>query len=95
MSHALDLVARDKNSQTSIGVEVKLAKIRGGRAPTGAFQQMVGQCLLGRLRHKAMIGVFGYLGDIKRPIKKTTTEEYRRELQEEHGIWVVVRRIGD
>jgi hypothetical protein len=94
MTHAFDLVARDKTSKTSIGVEVKFAKIRGRRAPNGAFQQMVGQCLLGRLRHKAMIGVLGYVGEISRPFQGTT-EEYRRKLQKEHGIWVVVRRVDD
>ena len=92
MQHAFDLVARDASRHETLAVEVKLANVRGARLPTGEFQRMMGQCILARLQHDAVIGVFGHRGELP----ERWQSETRRAASElaQHGIWVVVRQVG-
>ena len=101
MHHTLDLVARESSSGKKLGVEIKLAKMRGRHAPTGDFQRMVGQCLIGRLVHDVVIGVFGISPadrEAKQHVAKIISQfeddtcDYRLKL-EEHGIRLIVRQI--
>ena len=92
MKHTFDLAARDPHTGWSLAVEVKLAKARPGRSITGDFQRMMGQCYLARLRHDAVVGLFGYIGDLR--ASDEDERDYRQELRERHGIWIVVRKVG-
>ena len=93
MAHSFDLVAIDPASRKSLAVEVKLARISGGRLPTGEFQRMAGQCLLARLKHEAVIGVFGYHGQLpERWPEETKAAE--RVLADRYGIWLIIRKAG-
>ncbi len=62
--HTFDLVAKDQNSDETLAVEIKLVSARGGRMPTGDIQRLIGQCALAAARHRMVIGVCGYRGDL-------------------------------
>ena len=97
LTHTLDLFARDPNvadiksdSFWRLAVEVKLSKMRYGGKPTGDFQRMMGQCILARLRHNAVIAVFGYGGTWP---GAAADEEHFAALRDDYGIWVVTKKV--
>ena len=90
LKHTFDLVARNSETTWRLAVEVKLTKMRGGSKPTGEFQRMMGQCILARLRHDAVIAVFGYSGDLE---GADADPQHYAKLRDEYGIWVVTRRV--
>ena len=92
MRHTFDLHVRVPDDSWLMAVEVKLAKARGGRSFTGDFQRMMGQCHLAKLRHDVVLGVFGYIGDLKQT--PAEVEDYCDKLRERDGIWVVMRKVG-
>lgn len=95
LKHTFDLVARSREGADSepswrLAVEVKLSKMRGGTKPTGEFQRMMGQCILARLRHDAVVGVFGYAGDLE---GADADEPHFARLRDDYAIWVVTRQV--
>src|SRR6266851_5375915 len=71
MRHTLDMFVRDTSArgvndveppQDCIAIEIKLCTANSGKMPTGEFQRMVGQSILGRKNHQAVIAVFGFKG---------------------------------
>jgi len=90
LKHTFDVVARNDDTTWRMAVEVKLSKMRGGSKPTGDFQRMMGQCILARLRHDAVIAVFGYSGDLA---GADNDDEYFKKLRVEYNIWVATRKV--
>ena len=91
MKHTFDLVARSRDESWSLAVEVKLVKSKHGKGITGDFQRMMGQCHLARLRHDAVVGIFGYVGELK---EAASVHDFAQDLGERDGIWIVVRKVG-
>ncbi len=74
-------------------MEVKLAKwTKPNNRPNAQFQTMVGQCLLARLRHDVVVGIFAYQG-APRNERLPTTDEAEKTLAR-CGIHLVVRNVA-
>lgn len=82
------------------GIEVKLTGLVGGRWPNGEFQRMAGQCLIARLRHELVIGVFAIRGVSNYRTELEFHPDLKRKYSPEsdvprnHGIHIVVRGLG-
>ena len=64
MRHSFDLVARDTSGPWQLAIEVKYHDPLKTKSPNGEFQRMLGQCILARLKHNAVVGIYGYSGDV-------------------------------
>jgi hypothetical protein len=60
--HTFDLVARARGE--TLAVELKLARVRGGRMPNGDLQRFLGQCALAGAKHSAVVGLFACQGTL-------------------------------
>jgi hypothetical protein len=90
IKNTFDLAGRDPSGKT-FAVEIKLVKARNGRMPKEVIQRFIGQCFLATLKHKSVIGICGYLGDLNLTQEQHTidAEHWLNKL----GISIMFRRI--
>lgn len=87
MTHTLDIFVRDTSlrgakdvepPQDCIAIEIKFCKVKKAKMPTGEYQRMIGQSVLGRRNHKAVIAVFGFRSDASGALKDNGMKEFLR-----------------